>query len=37
MTGTVHLAFVASTAFVLGVNALFGAFLFNMIRDEGSA
>jgi glycosyltransferase involved in cell wall biosynthesis len=35
MTGTVHVAFVASTVFVLGVNAIFGVFLFNMIRDEG--
>lgn len=34
MSGTVHVAFVASTVFLLGVNALFGVFLFNMVRDE---
>lgn len=36
MAGTVHAAFVASTVFVLGVNGLFGAFLFNMAMDEGT-
>ena len=36
MSGTVHAAFVASTVFLLGVNALFGVFLFNMVRDEGA-
>lgn len=36
MTETVHAAFVASTVFLLGVNALFGVFLFNMVRDEGA-
>jgi glycosyltransferase involved in cell wall biosynthesis len=34
MTGTVHIAFVASTVFVLGVNMVFGVFLLNMVRDE---
>ena len=37
MSRTVHVAFVASTVFLLGVNALFGVFLFNMVRDEGAA
>jgi hypothetical protein len=35
MSDTVHPAFVASTAMVLGINVVFAAFLFNMIRDEG--
>lgn len=35
MADTVHPAFVASTFMVLGVNVVFAAFLFNMIRDEG--
>ena len=34
MRDTVHVAFVASTVFVLGINALFGVFLLNMVRDE---
>lgn len=35
MSRTVHIAFVASTAFLLGVNTIFGVFLFNMVKDEG--
>jgi hypothetical protein len=35
MSDTVHPAFVASTFMVLGINVVFAAFLFNMIRDEG--
>lgn len=35
MADTVHPAFVASTFMVLGINVVFAAFLFNMIRDEG--
>ncbi len=31
---TVHLAFVASTILLLGVNLIFGTFLFNMVLDE---
>jgi hypothetical protein len=34
MAGTVHIAFVASTVLILGVNAIFGVFLLNMVRDE---
>lgn len=34
MKGSVHLAFVASTVLVLGVNLIFGTFLFNMVREE---
>jgi len=34
MAGTVHLAFVASTVLVLGINLIFGTFLFNMVREE---
>lgn len=34
MAGTVHLAFVASTVLLLGVNLIFGTFLFNMILEE---
>ena len=34
MRDTVHVAFVASTVFVLGVNSIFGVFLLNMVRDE---
>lgn len=34
MAGTVHLAFVATTIMLLGVNAAFASFLFNMLRDE---
>ncbi|MBI5920360.1 MAG: glycosyltransferase family 2 protein [Betaproteobacteria bacterium] len=34
MAGTVHIAFVASTVFLLGVNAIFGVFLLNMVREE---
>ena len=34
MAGTVHVAFVATTAVLLGVNALFASFLFNMLREE---
>jgi glycosyltransferase involved in cell wall biosynthesis len=34
MAGTVHLAFVATTIVLLGVNAAFASFLFNMLRDE---
>jgi hypothetical protein len=35
MSDTVHPVFVASTFMVLGINVVFAAFLFNMIRDEG--
>jgi glycosyltransferase involved in cell wall biosynthesis len=34
MEDTVHLAFVASTACVLGVNVIFGAFLLRMIQED---
>jgi glycosyltransferase involved in cell wall biosynthesis len=34
MAGTVHLAFVATAIMLLGVNAAFASFLFNMLRDE---
>jgi len=37
MAETVHLAFVATTLSALGINAMFGAFLFNMVKDEGRA
>ncbi|MDA8254640.1 MAG: glycosyltransferase family 2 protein [Betaproteobacteria bacterium] len=33
MTETVHLAFLATTVIVLGVNLLFGAFLLYLLRD----
>lgn len=34
MENTVHFAFVATTILLLGVNAVFASFLFNMLRDE---
>jgi glycosyltransferase involved in cell wall biosynthesis len=34
MRDTVHVAFIASTVFLLGVNSVFGVFLLNMVRDE---
>ncbi|HRE16046.1 MAG TPA: hypothetical protein PLW86_03130, partial [Rhodocyclaceae bacterium] len=34
MASTVHAAFVATTVVLLGVNAAFGAFLFNMLRED---
>lgn len=34
MSDTVHPAFVASTVVVLGINIVFAAFLFNIIREE---
>jgi len=34
MSGTVHLAFVASTVLLLGINLIFGTFLFNMVLEE---
>ncbi|MFA7281785.1 MAG: glycosyltransferase family 2 protein [Sterolibacterium sp.] len=34
MAGTVHIAFVASTVFLLGINSIFGVFLLNMVREE---
>lgn len=34
MAGTVHPAFVATTLMLLGVNAAFASFLFNMLRAE---
>jgi glycosyltransferase involved in cell wall biosynthesis len=34
MAGTVHIAFVASTVFLLGVNSIFGVFLLNMVRED---
>lgn len=34
MAGTVHIAFVATTIMLLGVNAAFASFLFNMMREE---
>ena len=34
MENTVHLAFVATTIMLLGVNAIFASFLFNMLREE---
>lgn len=37
MSDTVHVAFVASTIFVLGVNSVFGVFLLNMVREESAA
>jgi hypothetical protein len=36
MSDTVHVAFVASTIFVLGVNSAFGVFLLNMVREEAA-
>jgi uncharacterized membrane protein len=35
MDSTVHQAFVATTAVVLGLNLIFNSFLLNMILDEG--
>lgn len=37
MDSTVHLAFVATTAIVLGLNLIFGSFLVNMIVDDRSS
>jgi hypothetical protein len=34
MEETVHLVFVAGTAVVLGINAIFGSFLLSMIVKE---
>lgn len=34
MEDTVHIAFVATTIMLLGVNAIFASFLFNMLREE---
>lgn len=34
MSDTVHPALVASTVMALGINIVFAAFLFNMIREE---
>lgn len=34
MTSTVHIAFLATTMIVLGVNAVFGSFLLYLLRDE---
>lgn len=34
MADTVHLAFVASTIVVLGINLIFGTFLFYMVHEE---
>jgi hypothetical protein len=34
MLGTVHLAFVATTALVLGLNLVFSSFLLNLIIAE---
>jgi glycosyltransferase involved in cell wall biosynthesis len=36
MTETVHLAFVATTVIVLGVNLMFGAFLLYLLRDNSA-
>lgn len=36
MGGTVHLAFVASTLVVLGINLIFGSFLLRMMQDDVS-
>jgi glycosyltransferase involved in cell wall biosynthesis len=36
MNSTVNLAFIATTAFVLGLNLIFSSFLLNMIVAEGS-
>jgi len=36
MEDTIHLAFVASTACVLGVNVIFGAFLLRMIQEDAT-
>lgn len=35
MEETIHLAFVATTLFLLGINVLFGSFLFNMSMENG--
>jgi len=35
MAGSVHLSFVATTVFVLGLNLIFSSFLLNMILAEG--
>jgi hypothetical protein len=37
MESTIHLAFVATTAVVLGVNVLFSAFLLNLVLDQEPA
>jgi glycosyltransferase involved in cell wall biosynthesis len=37
MEQTIHLAFVATTTVVLGVNVLFSAFLLNLVLDGGGA
>ncbi len=37
MDATVHLAFVATTAIVLGLNLIFSSFLLNMILEENPA
>jgi hypothetical protein len=36
MERTIHLAFVATTVVVLGVNLMFSAFLLNLIMEESS-
>jgi len=36
MEGTVHLAFVATTAVVMGLNLIFSSFLLNMILADGA-
>lgn len=36
MDQTIHLAFVATTTVVLGVNLLFNAFLLNLIKDQST-
>ena len=36
MGGTVHLAFVASTLVVLGINLVFGSFLLRMMQEDGA-
>ncbi len=36
MDATVHLAFISTTAFVLGLNLIFSSFLLNMILIEGA-
>jgi glycosyltransferase involved in cell wall biosynthesis len=37
MESTIHLAFVATTAVVLGANVLFSAFLLNLVLDQETA
>lgn len=37
MSDTVHLAFLATTMIVLGVNLMFGAFLFDLLRNNSAA